>query len=285
MIGPGAGRDQGAVPGGAPVSLRCPTVGRGRSPRRSCPVRGDAFLGSCGLHGLGGGGVPIAHPGVMACPTIGRRALVPVAGATLVGELSVPAGALALVMVAHGANEAHRTDAPVATALADGAMATLCLTLLTENEGVVDARTGHVRFDVGLLASRLVTATDWIQARPETSGLAVGYFGDSTAAAAALVAAATRPKPVSAVVSLSGRPDLAVHVLDRVQVPTLLIVGGHDPPLVELNRAALARLRVESKLEVVRGAGHRFKEPGAMETAAHLARRWFERHLGQVTAA
>lgn len=215
----------------------------------------------------------------MAFHATPSRALVPVAGTTLVGDFSVPAAARALVLLAHGGGTAQPNHRRVATALGDAGLATLLLGLLTETEDVVDARTAHLRFDVRLLATRLVDATDWVRAQSAASGLSLGYFGASTGAAAALVAAAARPHAVSAVVSRGGRPDLAADVLEQVRVPTLLIVGGDDPPIVELNREALKRLHVESMLEIVPGAGHLFAEPGALETVTDLARRWFERHL------
>lgn len=215
----------------------------------------------------------------------GSRTLVPVAGATLVGDLSVPAAARALVLFPHGGPTGQLHHRRVASALADVGMATLLFGLLTETEEVVDARTGHVRFDVPLLAARLVDATDWTRAQPATARLRIGYFGRSTAAAAALVAAAARPKAVSAVVSQSGRPDLAAHALHQVQAPTLLIVGGDDLPVIALNRDALARLRVESMLEIVPGAGHLFEEPDAQERGVALSRRWFERHLTRPPAS
>jgi dienelactone hydrolase len=211
------------------------------------------------------------------------RALVPVTGATLVGDLSVPVAATALILLPHGGSGSARSHRRLAAALGDEGLATLCLGLLTQTEDVVDVRTGHFRFDIPLLATRLIAATDWVLAQSATSGLRVGYFGASTGAAAALIAAAARPKPVSAVVCQSGRPDLAVHVLDRVQAPTLLIVGGDDLPVIELNRDALKRLHVEAVLQVVPGASHLFDEPGAMDIVADLARGWFGRHLGRAS--
>jgi dienelactone hydrolase len=139
--------------------------------------------------------------------------------------------------------------------------------------------TGRLRFDIGLLAERLVGATDWLAQEPDTTRLPIGYFGASTGAAAALVAAAKRPRSVAAVVSRGGRPDLAGHYLSRVEAPTLLIVGGNDPLVLELNRAAFEELRCEKRLEIVPGATHLFEEPGALDEVARLAREWFEGHF------
>jgi dienelactone hydrolase len=157
--------------------------------------------------------------------------------------------------------------------------------LLTVDEEAVDARTGHLRFDITLLAERLVAATDWLASGSTTSGQAIGYFGASTGAGAALVAAADRPDVVRAVVSRGGRPDLAGAVLGRVKAPTLLIVGGHDVPVIGMNRDAMARMRAEVKLEIVPGATHLFEEPGTLEVVARLARDWFARHLPRESAA
>jgi dienelactone hydrolase len=151
--------------------------------------------------------------------------------------------------------------------------------LLSAEEEAIDRHTAHLRFDIGLLAERLVQATDWLAQEPDTKPLRIGYFGASTGAAAALVAAAERPQTVGAVVSRGGRPDLAGAALVRVEAPTLLIVGGNDVQVIELNRAALARLRWEKKLVIIPGATHLFEEPGALDEVARLAREWFQRHL------
>jgi len=164
----------------------------------------------------------------------------------------------------------------VARALREAGLATLLIDLLTPDEEQVDLETGQLRFDIGLLAERLVGATDWLVREWD---LRVGYFGASTGGGAALVAAAERPDVVAAVVSRGGRPDLAGAALPRVQAPTLLIVGGNDLPVIRMNREALAQLRAEKRLEIVPGATHLFEEPGALETVARLAREWFERHL------
>jgi dienelactone hydrolase len=158
-------------------------------------------------------------------------------------------------------------------------LATLLIDLLTPDEEAIDARTAHLRFDIDLLAERLVATTDWLTQYPDTQSLPIGYFGASTGAAAALVAAAERPDAVGAVVSRGGRPDLAGPALMRVRAPTLLIVGGNDTEVIELNRAAFARLRCEKQLVIVPGATHLFEEPGALDEVARLAREWFHRHL------
>ena len=158
-------------------------------------------------------------------------------------------------------------------------LATLLFDLLTLDEEAEDLITGRQRFDISLLARRLIGVTDWIQSSEKTRRLRLGYFGASTGAAAALVAAAERAEVVGAVVSRGGRPDLAGPVFDRVKAPTLLIVGGNDFPVIDMNREALAKLRVEKQLVIVPGATHLFEEPGALEQVAELARDWFVKHL------
>jgi len=207
---------------------------------------------------------------------------VPLRGATLEGGLSLPAGARGLVLFAHGSGSSRHSPRNrfVARALQAGGLATLLFDLLTAEEEAVDQRTLALRFDIGLLAERLVGATDWLREQATTRALPVGYFGASTGGGAALVAAAERPEVVGAVVSRGGRPDLAGAALARVRAPTLLIVGGADEQVIALNAAALERLRCEKRLEIVPGATHLFEEPGALEAVARLARAWFERHLG-----
>ena len=158
-------------------------------------------------------------------------------------------------------------------------LSTLLIDLLTESEEAVDVATAHLRFDIPLLAERVVAAVDHVAEDPQTTGSPIGLFGASTGAAAALVAAARRPDLVQAVVSRGGRPDLADQDLGRVGAPTLLIVGGEDRQVLELNRGAAARLAAETELAVIPGAGHLFEEPGALEEAARLAGDWFVRHL------
>ncbi|HMB04797.1 MAG TPA: dienelactone hydrolase family protein [Isosphaeraceae bacterium] len=200
---------------------------------------------------------------------------------TLEGNLSVPEGAKGVVLFAHGSGSSRHSPRNrfVAGVLRQGRLATLLIDLLTADEEAEDRRTAHLRFDIGLLAERLVGITDWLNRAPESRGLRVGYFGASTGGGAALVAAAERPEAVGAVVSRGGRPDLAGPVLARVQAPTLLIVGGRDVPVIDLNRQAMAQLRAEAQLEIIPGATHLFEEPGALEQVARLAQRWFEQHL------
>lgn len=197
------------------------------------------------------------------------------------GDLSIPHGARGIVVFAHGSGSSRRSprNRSVAQVLRDGGLATLLFDLLTPAEEAMDLHTAHFRFDIDLLARRLVGAADWLTQQPETSTLRVGYFGASTGGGAALVAAAERPAAVGAVVSRGGRPDLAGAALARVRAPTLLIVGGHDPQVIALNRQALAQLRAETWLEIIPGATHLFEEPGALEEVARLARHWFLRHL------
>lgn len=206
---------------------------------------------------------------------------------TLAGDLNVPEGSRGVVLFAHGSGSSRLSprNRYVAAQLQEGGLATLLIDLLTLDEEAVDARTGHLRFDIGLLARRLVGATDWLLADPRTRHLRIGYFGASTGAGAALVAAAERPNVVGAIVSRGGRPDLAGAALAQVKAPTLLIVGSLDLPVIDLNRGALGQLRAEARLEIVPGASHLFEEPGTLEAVARLAREWFARHLGAVAPA
>jgi dienelactone hydrolase len=203
--------------------------------------------------------------------------------ATLEGDLEIPEGAVAVVLFAHGSGSGRQSPRNrfVARALQAAGLATFLIDLLTPEEEAVDLHTAHLRFDIPLLAGRLVAATRWLAVDPSTRGLEVGYFGASTGAGAALVAAAAESDRVGAVVSRGGRPDLAGDALPRVRAPTLLIVGGHDPAVLDLNRAAMARMRTEIRLEIVPGATHLFEEPGTLEAVAHLARNWFLRYLAQ----
>jgi putative phosphoribosyl transferase len=202
-------------------------------------------------------------------------------GGAVDGDLAIPPGAPGLVVFAHGSGSSRKSprNAEVATGLRRRGLATLLMDLLTLEEEAVDARTRHLRFDIGLLAGRLEGTADWLAARPEARDLPIGYFGASTGAAAALVAAARHPAGVGAVVSRGGRPDLADDHLERVRAPTLLIVGGRDDVVLGLNREAHDRLRVERALEIVPGATHLFEEPGALDEVTRLAGDWFERHL------
>ncbi|HZO88860.1 MAG TPA: alpha/beta fold hydrolase [Chthonomonadaceae bacterium] len=198
------------------------------------------------------------------------------------GDLTVPEALRGVVLFAHGSGSSRHSprNKYVAQILQEDGFATLLMDLLTRDEEAVDNTTRHLRFDIDLLAQRLVGATDWLLQNPITQKLPIGYFGASTGAAAALVAAAERPDRVAAVVSRGGRPDLAGEALPRVQAPTLLIVGGNDWPVIPLNEQALAQLRIQDKrLEIVPGATHLFEEPGALEEVARLASDWFVRYL------
>lgn len=204
------------------------------------------------------------------------------AGDFLLGaDLAIPKPVSGIVVFAHGSGSSRHSSRNrfVAAQLQAAGLATLLMDLLTVSEEAADSISGHLRFDIPLLARRLTAATDWVSAEPATRGLPVGYFGASTGGGAALVAAAERLDRVAAVVSRGGRPDLAGEALTRVRAPTLLIVGGRDPLVQQLNEVALQRLRVEARLEIVPGATHLFEEPGALEDVARLAREWFTRHL------
>jgi dienelactone hydrolase len=211
---------------------------------------------------------------------------VPAVGVMLEGNLAIPPRASGIVLFAHGSGSSRHSprNRAVARALNEGGLATLLVDLLTPAEESVDEQTGHLRFDIGLLADRLVDAADWLTANEETRSLPIGLFGASTGGGAALVAAAQRPNTVRAVVSRGGRPDLAGAALSRVRAPTLLIVGGRDHAVIELNREAFERLRCEKKLKIVPGATHLFEEPGALEEVARLARDWFRRLLAPPAA-
>ena len=212
---------------------------------------------------------------------IEETVLVSADSVTLEGDLAVPPGASGVVLFAHGSGSSRHSSRNryVASVLQEAGLATLLIDLLTVDEERVDMVTGHLRFDIGLLARRLVGATAWLKAQPATAALPLGLFGASTGGGAALVASALRPAGIRAVVSRGGRPDLAGEYLPEVQSPTLLIVGGDDVPVIPLNRQALAQLKCEKALEIVPGATHLFEEPGALEQVAVLARDWFLRHL------
>ncbi|RMF25329.1 MAG: alpha/beta hydrolase [Cyanobacteria bacterium J083] len=209
--------------------------------------------------------------------------LVKAGSVSLEGNLTIPQGAKGIVLFAHGSGSSRHSprNRYVARVLQAAGLATLLIDLLTAEEEIIDMRTRHLRFDIDLLAKRLVGATDWLQQNPSTENLRIGYFGASTGAAAALVAAAERPEVVSAIVSRGGRPDLAGAALPRVKAPTLLIVGGYDYPVIEMNQSALAQLRTEKQLVIVPRATHLFEEPGALEQVARLATQWFERYLNK----
>src|SRR6266540_5786234 len=201
--------------------------------------------------------------------------------AILPGNLHLPKGAGALVLFAHGSGSSRHSPRNqfVARTLNDAGLATLLFDLLTPEEEAIDMHTREHRFNIGLLAERLVHATKWAKQQKQTRDLRVGYFGSSTGGGAALVAAAEIPQDVGAVVSRGGRPDLAGDALPKVQAPTLLIVGGDDDVVIELNEMARDQMRCEAKLEIVAGATHLFEEAGALEKVAKLASDWFIAHL------
>jgi dienelactone hydrolase len=199
----------------------------------------------------------------------------------LQGLLRSPREPHGIILFAHGSGSSRLSprNTYVANVLCDAGFATLLFDLLTADEEEIDAITAELRFDIPLLTTRLVAATRWLLEQPRLGQLAIGYFGASTGAAAALAAAARVPE-VAAVVSRGGRPDLAGAVLPKVHAATLLIVGGNDRQVIALNESALAQMRCEAHLEIVPGATHLFAEPGALEQVASLAAKWFERHLG-----
>jgi len=198
------------------------------------------------------------------------------------GDLTLPERACGIVVFAHGSGSSRQSprNRYVAGVLQRAGLATLLLDLLTRKEELSDRITGAFRFNIELLAERLQGAAEWLRTRPSTAALPLGYFGASTGAAAALVAAAQQPERIVAVVSRGGRPDLAGSALEHVEAPTLLIVGGMDKDVIELNREALARLAGDKQMKLVPGATHLFEEPGALEQVAALARDWFVTRLG-----
>ena len=211
-----------------------------------------------------------------------RAVRVDARSAPLAGDLALPADAAGVVLFAHGSGSSRHSprNRAVAQALQGAGLGTLLIDLLTADEERADARTAHLRFDIGLLAERLAAVVDWLDGDAATKGRPVGLFGASTGGGAALVAAARRPERVRAVVSRGGRPDLAGDALPKVTAPTLLIVGGDDVPVVRMNRDAMARMTGNVRLEIVPGASHLFEEPGALERVATLAADWFSRYLG-----
>jgi putative phosphoribosyl transferase len=201
---------------------------------------------------------------------------------TLEGNLDIPTGAGGVVLFAHGSGSGRHSPRNhyVAQELRQAGLATLLIDLLTPDEEEIDLQTRHLRFDIRMLAERLIGATDWLKREPDTRNLRVGYFGASTGAGAALLAAAERPEEIDAIVSRGGRPDLAREALAHVRAPTLLVVGENDVPVIEMNREAMERLRLEKELKIISGATHLFEEPGALEKVARLASDWFVRYLG-----
>lgn len=199
----------------------------------------------------------------------------------LEGDIAIPGHATGIVLFAHGSGSSRHSprNRSVAGELQRRGLATLLIDLLTAGEEEVDMYTRRLRFDIGMLANRLVVTTGWLRQQPETGRLRIGYFGASTGAAAALVAAADLPGQIGAIVSRGGRPDLAGRALLQVTAPTLLIVGGDDTTVIELNREAYALLNTEKRLEIVPGASHLFEEPGTLEEVSRLAADWFAQHL------
>jgi len=210
-----------------------------------------------------------------------RAEQIPSGQIMLEGELQVPVGASGVVLFAHGSGSSRHSPRNqfVARTIREVGVGTLLFDLLTQEEEAIDANTGHLRFDIGLLAERLVDATNWLKIKTDTSHLRVGYFGASTGGGAALVAAAEIGEKIGAVVSRGGRPDLAGDALPKVKSPTLLIVGGLDYPVIKLNEDAYRQLQCEKELKIVPGASHLFEEPGTLEEVARLAADWFQRKL------
>jgi putative phosphoribosyl transferase len=222
----------------------------------------------------------------LADPLPSLHVRVPAGGDTLEGDFAVPEDAPGIVLFAHGSGSSRRSprNRYVAQVLQQSGVGTLLFDLLTEREEAIESSSGEYRFDIDLLAQRLLQATAWVMKQPQARGRRIGYFGASTGAAAALVAAAQNPSLLAAVVSRGGRPDLAGASLPLVQAPTLLIVGGDDAAVLEMNRWAMAQLRCEKKLAVIAGATHLFEEPGTLEQAAGLASSWFLAHLAAPAA-
>ena len=211
-----------------------------------------------------------------------KEVTIPVGKAVINGNLTVPQGAKGIVLFAHGSGSSRFSprNTRVAREINEAGIATLLIDLLTEAEEEIDESTGEFRFNIDLLAQRLVHATEWVKKNLDTKPLSIGYFGASTGAAAALIAAAKLPRHVKAVVSRGGRPDLAGEHLPNVKAPTLLIVGGDDTEVLELNRQASQQMTTEKKIVVVPGATHLFEEPDKIEEVARLAISWFSKHLG-----
>lgn len=217
----------------------------------------------------------------MGSPIAGEPVTIDLAPVAIDGDLHLPRDAAGLVVFAHGSGSSRfsRRNRAVAQALQESGFATLLLDLLTRHEEAEDENTGQHRFDIALLGRRVTGAADWAQGRPDLRQLPLAFFGASTGAAAALIAAAERPGITRAVISRGGRPDLAGGALAVVEAPTLLIVGGNDEPVIELNQAAMRQMRAPVEIVIVPGATHLFEEPGALEQVASLAGRWCRKHL------
>jgi putative phosphoribosyl transferase len=216
--------------------------------------------------------MPVLHSGAVT---------IPAGPVSLQGDLDLPQSTAPIVLFAHGSGSSRRSprNLHVAERLHDAGLGTLLFDLLSEEEGQEDERTSHYRFDIDLLARRLLAATDWLFARSTSERTALGYFGASTGAAAAIRAAAFRPEVIGAVVSRGGRPDLAGNALARLEAPTLLIVGEKDDIVRRLNEDAAATIHAPCRTEIVPGARHLFEEPGALDLVADLAADWFAEHL------
>jgi putative phosphoribosyl transferase len=210
-----------------------------------------------------------------------HEVVVPAGHITVQGSLMIPSGAAGVVVFAHGSGSSRHSprNRYVADVLNDASLGTLLIDLLSREEEQVDLRTRELRFDIGLLAERLAGATRWVRNNRATRALDVGYFGASTGAGAALVAAAEFGDEIAAIVSRGGRPDLAGEALKKVTAPTLLIVGSKDVPVLDMNRSALSQMSREVQLEIVEGGSHLFEEPGALKRVAELARNWFAMHV------
>ena len=212
---------------------------------------------------------------------VARALRIDVAGVVLDADVTVPEHARGVVVFAHGSGSSRHSprNRYVAEELQAAGLGTVLADLFTEQEERLDARTRELRFDINLLAGRVIALTDWVSGYEQAAGLPVGLFGASTGAAAALVAAAARPQPIRAVVSRGGRPDLAGDALGLVRAPILLIVGENDEAVIDINRRAMERTATQTQLTIVPGATHLFQEPGTLEQVAGLAKDWFVRHL------
>ena len=206
---------------------------------------------------------------------------IPINEITLEGNLVIPENAKGIVVFAHGSGSSRFSPRNrfVAEKLQANGLATLLMDLLTQEEEKIDIRTREFRFDIKLLSERLIEATRWLRRNENTKEINIGYFGSSTGAAASLIAAAKHPENVGAIVSRGGRTDLAENYLSRVEAPTLLIVGGNDDYVIDINRETMKQLNTKKKLEIVFGASHLFEEHGTLETVAELAVEWFKEHL------
>src|SRR5690348_570464 len=282
MPGGGAGRkDEVGRSGVYPASGPYPP---GEAEIRGQASWGQGERGAAGYEDHGGSGLSYSGGQLLGGYEESGEALhvqIPADDVKLEGELSAPREFRGAVVFAHGSGSSRHSprNQYVARVLQQAGMATLLFDLLTEEEDTIDSRTAELRFNIALLSKRLARATDWLMGSSEIRNVKLGYFGASTGAAAALVAASGRAD-VAAIVSRGGRPDLAGAALNRVKAPTLLIVGQEDQQVLELNRGALTQLNCEKRLEVVPGATHLFEEPGTLEDAARRAREWFEQHLG-----